>query len=261
MEFIYTIADRPVSQEYSNPYSDIFDPLKAAIFHRNSQNINEAFWLTFLAIHFGKNLKKGWKLVREFYGSLGNDNNIWTWDRITKNQDYFNNWININYISFSGSYGNHRKYETLKPEKKRSPSNVISTYIEWAGNNHERLIQDTRNNEINPRVAFEALYKSMSNVASFGRTAKFDYLTMIAKLELTNIEPGKTFMTGATGPVKGARLLFGNSAKANISCAILEHQLSILEQQLSLGKMGMQVLEDSLCNWQKSPSAYKHFRG
>ena len=41
-----------------------------------------------------------------------------------------------------------------------------------------------------PRKAFDILYHSMGAVASFGRTARFDYLTMIGKLGLAPIEPG-----------------------------------------------------------------------
>ena len=35
-------------------------------------------------------------------------------------------------------------------------------------------------------------------------------LTMVGKLQLANIEPGSTYMNGATGPLDGGRLLFGN---------------------------------------------------
>ena len=99
----------------------------------------------------------------------------------------------------------------------------------------------------------------MRSVGSFGRTARFDYLNMIAKLDLAKIEPGSTYMTGATGPLKGARLLFGApGAKAKPT------QLNawLIELDASLGlEMGLQVLEDALCNWQKSPARFKPFRG
>ena len=87
------------------------------------------------------------------------------------------------------------------------------------------------------------------------------FLLWWAKLGLVSIEPGSTFMQGSTGPVKGARLLFGGSTHAGIDCSTLEERLVNLEGDLSLGKMGMQVLEDALCNWQKSPEEYKLFRG
>jgi hypothetical protein len=81
---------------------------------------------------------------------------------------------------------------------------------------------------------------------------------MIGKLGLAEIVPGSTYMQGATGPVDGARLLFGGSKKADISRKSLNQRLVDLDSHLNVG---MQVLEDALCNWQKSPSQFKRFRG
>jgi hypothetical protein len=94
----------------------------------------------------------------------------------------------------------------------------------------------------------------MDAVASFGRTARFDYLTMVGKLGLAQIEPGSTYMQGSTGPLQGARLLFGEAASA----AALDAWLVELDGVLDVG---MQVLEDALCNWQKSPEKFIPFRG
>ena len=94
----------------------------------------------------------------------------------------------------------------------------------------------------------------MSAVARFGRTARFDYLTMVGKLGLAAIEPPSTYMEGSTGPVRGARLLFGGRENATT----LDSWLVELEAELHVG---MQVLEDALCNWQKSPNEFKPFRG
>jgi Alpha-glutamyl/putrescinyl thymine pyrophosphorylase clade 3 len=49
-------------------------------------------------------------------------------------------------------------------------------------------------------------------------------------------------------------LLFGG----HDSPALLDTKLVQLEAQL---EVGMQVLEDALCNWQKSPDRFKPFRG
>jgi hypothetical protein len=39
-------------------------------------------------------------------------------------------------------------------------------------------------NSSDPRKAFDFLFHSMDSVVAFGRTAKFDYLTMLGKLGL-----------------------------------------------------------------------------
>ena len=83
-------------------------------------------------------------------------------------------------------------------------------------------------------------------------------LTMIGKLDLAPIEPGSTYMEGATGPLKGARLLFFGTKDADIGRATLDQLAIQLESKIGVG---MQVIEDALCNWQKSPSKFKRFRG
>lgn len=98
----------------------------------------------------------------------------------------------------------------------------------------------------------------MGAVKRFGRTGKFDYLTMIAKVGISTIVADSTYMAEATGPLRGARLLFGGATSANISAAELEKKIQQLDAVLGVG---MQVLEDALCNWQKSPGHFVKFRG
>jgi hypothetical protein len=98
----------------------------------------------------------------------------------------------------------------------------------------------------------------MESVYRFGRLGKFDYLTMLGKLALAPVEPGSAYMTGATGPVAGARLLFSGDPKADLSALWLDARLVDLDAYLGVG---MQVLEDALCNWQKNPTRFRRFRG
>jgi hypothetical protein len=77
---------------------------------------------------------------------------------------------------------------------------------------------------------------------------------MLGKLKLAPMEPGSTYMTGATGPRSGAKLLFGKYP----STAELDAWLVELGDYIGIG---MQEMEDALCNWQKSPDAFRGFRG
>ena len=107
---------------------------------------------------------------------------------------------------------------------------------------------------------FDYLYHSMDSVKQFGRTAKFDYLTMVGKLGLAHISPGLSYLVKSTGPLAGARLLFDNNLQSTTNAALLDGYL--VELGTSLNQyFGMQVLEDSLCNWQKSPDHFIWFRG
>jgi Alpha-glutamyl/putrescinyl thymine pyrophosphorylase clade 3 len=102
------------------------------------------------------------------------------------------------------------------------------------------------------------LYESMSAVSRFGRLGKFDYLTMLGKLGISPINPDSAYLREATGPMMGARLLFLGDPTNSSADKQLDSRLVELD---GVVEVGMQVLEDSLCNWQKSPSQHIYFRG
>ncbi|MBK8522469.1 MAG: hypothetical protein IPL54_16980 [Chitinophagaceae bacterium] len=57
IKYVTTIAAMNMDQSVTDPTKKTFDPLKAAVWFKQNGNIEEAFWLTFLATHFGKNKK------------------------------------------------------------------------------------------------------------------------------------------------------------------------------------------------------------
>ncbi|MGH9895455.1 MAG: hypothetical protein ACREA0_26415, partial [bacterium] len=239
------------------------------VLRQRQGQIDEAFWLVFLSVYFGKNRRTGWRLARDVYGGFGSG--LWDWVRISSRPEDFRQWLAAHQATLRGGdgiarrFGNHRKYESLDASSPKGPcpAAAFESYVRWVAppRTHQMLIQEAqRQVGGNPRQAFDHLYRSMA-VASFGRTAKFDYLTMIGKLGLAPIEPGATYMHGATGPLSGARLLFGGRTTAPLRASDLEAWLVELEAHLRLGTHGMQVLEDALCNWQKSPRTFVPFRG
>lgn len=253
------------SEVCTHPMNIAFDPFKAAVYFKKHGNINEAFWMVFLGTHFGKNKNSKWELVKAIYGALNSENN-WTWERTSSDIDGFRRWLNENQQEIKGNngFGNHRKYQSLGAYNERGTGSTIASYVDWIGEkrDHLMMINDRFDNEIvnDPKRFFNALYKSLSYVKGFGRTAKFDFLTMVGKIELLKIIPNSTYMLEATGPKRGAKLLFGGNINFSINVRLLETYLQELEEHLNL-YFGMQVLEDSLCNWQKSPSNYVHFGG
>ena len=264
IEFVRLVGNRPLSTNRADPSSDAFDPLRAAILHQRAGRIDEAFWLIFIFVHFGKNRKTGWRLARDVYGALGG--HPWTWSRTSADPVAFQQWLATRQVTLAGfdgvarHFGNHRKYQSLDANSPSGTGAAFISYVAWVGQNrsHTTLMQQALTSCAgNPRQTFDYLYHSMSAVRSFGRTAKFDYLTMIGKLGLAPIEPGSTYMQGATGPVKGARLLFGDT-HGSLSLTELDSRLVQLDTELNVG---MQVHEDALCNWQKSPQMFRPFRG
>jgi len=259
IRYVNVIRDKSHDQSVCDPRTTSFDPLKAAAWHRSNDNNDEAFWLIFLAIHFGKNLRTGWGLVKGIYGSL-NNGAIWTWERVVNDPDAFETWIlnNLDGLKLSGKYGNHRKYESLKPGYL---NRTILSYINWIGQTHTNLVdQITDQGHGDARLMFRLAYQSMNAVFKFGRMGKFDYLCMVGKMGLISIEPDSMYMKEATGPKDGAKLLFDGDIKSATKVGILEDKVNQLEAKLNL-QYGMQIMEDALCNWQKSPDEFKHFAG
>ncbi|MCW5658874.1 MAG: hypothetical protein KIT60_14320 [Burkholderiaceae bacterium] len=259
VEYVKRIRSRTHSGLRADPASPIFDPLRAALLHFQSGEVDEAWWLVFLATHSGKHLHKGWRLSAELYGALGSKQR-WDWHAVSKTPTKFEAWLAENEGQFIGKFGNHRKYESLKPTDSGTGA-VVRSYVDWVrkAGSHEDLVKSAiKKVGPDPRALFAHLYDEMRNVKRFGRTARFDFLTMIAKVGLASIEADKAYLEGATGPLRGARLLFDGAIGSGSTAINLEARVAKLNTKVPLG---MQVWEDSMCNWQKSPSQYIAFRG
>jgi hypothetical protein len=245
-----------------DPASDLFDPILGAIIRKSSGDIEEAAWLTFLATHCGKHLELGWRLSRLLYAGAGRP---WTWSRVSANPAAFREWVSANQGNLApdgrAGFGNHRKYESLRPDSQRPTGRVVEVYARWVGaaGGHQALFDAvTAEAGGDSGRAFNILYQKANALLGFGRMGRFDFLTMLGKLELAKIEPSIPYMSGATGPQSGARLLFYARVNAKAKVADLDSIVADFGRYLGLG---MQVMEDSICNWQKSPGRFKAFRG
>lgn len=263
-EFVIRLRTADISAARCEPQAEIFDPIRGAAFRFRNGDTDEAFWLVFLATHFGKHLRDRWRLVRDIY--RGDRAGPWTFARFANNPGAFTAWLAERYEEWAADgisrrFGNHRKYETLRTDSARGTHVVLSSYLGWIGANrgHAGFLADAQSTvEDDPHALFDHLYHSMAQVQSFGRTARFDYLTMVGKLGLAPIEPGIPYLVGATGPLRGARLMFGGSVHAELSAKDLDQKVAALGKAVGFG---MQAAEDSLCNWQKSPNKFLAFRG
>jgi hypothetical protein len=262
IEFIFHIRDSKHTPERMDPQSSLFDPLKAAVLYSRLGNADEAYWLVFIAVHFGKHEKNGWRLARNIYGKLGGPGR-WDWATIVKDPSVFKTWLKANEGNLCKErFSNHRKYESLKADSVDGTAAIFESYVGWVlpfGSHQDMIRAIHQQVGQNPHDVFDFMYRSMDVVRRFGRLGRFDFLTMLGKLGISPIEPGSAYLWhNATGPKKGARLLFGGSAIADISPKTLDAYLILLDAQLHVG---MQALEDALCNWQKSPTNYQYFRG
>ncbi|MEX2410956.1 MAG: hypothetical protein WD607_06210 [Candidatus Paceibacterota bacterium] len=254
IEYCKLLTLKKFNKNISDPSKNGFNPIKASIYHFQNNNFDEALWLIFLTIYFGKAKPGRWNLIRAFYGGL-NLKYIWDWKTLTNNQKKFHRWIanEKNNLKSYGKFGNHRKYESLN-----HTSRSIDSYLNWVGANlsHKTKFDNIKNNiGNNPNDLFDYLFNDLSIVYRFGRMTKFDFLCMIGKLNFLRIEPRHPYLTNSTGPLSGSKLLFGK-----LPTRQLTDQLVTLGSYLNLPFV-MQILEDAICNWQKSPSNYTRFTG
>jgi hypothetical protein len=257
-EAYYKLVQRkPISARRANPNDPSFDAERAVAYHLQQGDVDEAAWLAFLMTHFARPEDTGWRRLQDVYGMLGAG--IWDWRTVSANPAAFISWIAANWRSVRGKFGNHRKYESLRGDAGRGTGTVVESYVRWVGRNgHARLFADiVRQAGNDPHAIFDALYRSL-DVKSFGRLAKFDYLSLIGRYSIAPIDAGSAYLSGATGPAKGARLLFDGRRDGPSSLRKLQVMLDALDADL---QVTMKVTEDALCNWQKRPAGFVHFKG
>lgn len=257
-EAYYKLLQRKqVAARRADPNDPKFDAERAVAHHIQSGNIDEAAWLVFLMTCIGRPADTGWLRLRDVYGKLGTG--TWDWASVSLNPATFTTWLSQNWTQVRGKFGNHRKYESLRPNARRNLGTIVENYVAWVGSaGHTPFFAAIIHRAGNdPNVIFDALYKAMT-VPSFGRLSKFDYLSLLGRYSIVPIVAGSAYLQGATGPLAGARLLFDGKTTGTSSENALQAKLDLLEGDLGVG---MAVLEDALCNWQKSPRKFVHFKG
>lgn len=263
--YVSRILARPHNVNVANPAEESFDPLKGAVFYLRRHDVDEAAWLVFLYVHFGRHARGGWRYARNVYGRLGNGS-LWNWHAVSGNPRHFRRWLADNEQAIKAGYprsgfGNHRKYISLDGTSDRGTGQAVESYVSWIGpqRSHGDLFRSALDEvESDAARAFDILYKSMDRVITFGRLAKFDYLSMIGELGIAAIEAGSTYLAHSSGPRLGAALLLNGNPTSSTNIEDLER--ATVELATALG-VNMQVMEDALCNWQKSPAKYLLFQG
>lgn len=261
VKYVDVLLGRDPNPLRADPRSDLFDPLRGAILRMRAGEVEEAFWLIFLFVHFGRHRVAGWRYAREVYG--GQAGALWTWAAVSADPRRFRRWLRTNEdriraIGGPHGFGNHRKYVSLSAESDTGTGAAVESYIQWTGKSRSHVeTVDTaiREAERDCARAFDILFRSMKSVVTFGRLGRFDYLCMLSKLGLAGIKPGSLYLAGATGPLTGARMLLGD---LKLSAQDANARILEIDRHLLLGP---QILEDALCNWQKSPKSFKPFRG
>lgn len=173
VEYVSAISKRKISACRVDPSDKIFDPLKAAIVYQRAGDVEEAIWLVFLFVHFGKHAKAGWRYVREIYGRL-DDGKLWDWKSVSANVPEFRKWLNDNVGNLRRDgvprgFGNHRKYQSLDAYSKNGTGAAVESYVEWVcppRTQQQLLVEACLKAKADSRKAFSCLYDSMNSVVS-----------------------------------------------------------------------------------------------
>jgi Alpha-glutamyl/putrescinyl thymine pyrophosphorylase clade 3 len=248
----------PIGANRADPHSDSFEAELGVAYLLQQNAFDEAAWLIFLMVYLAKPADGGWLRLRDIYGQLGDGR--WDWAAVSLDPVGFEKWLAANWQAVRGKFGNHRKYESLRPDASRAMGPSVANYVRWvnAAGGHQLLFSQTVLNAGNdPHTIFDAFYHSLP-VKGFGRLGRFDWVSMLSRYRFIPAEAGSAYLNTATGPKSGLRLLFTGNANANTRPKTLQQWLDDLDADLCVG---MEVLEDSICNWQKKPIEFEHFKG
>lgn len=261
LRYIARLREMSLSPAALDGASSGFDPLKGAILKSRGGDHDEACWLVLLSVHFGRNRRTEWQLAGDFYGQLG-QGGAWDWATTSADVIGMRGWLDTNLSALKargGRFGNHRKYQSLDPWTPTGTGQVLASYVDWVGpGTHMRRFAEVTMAAATPQQRFAALCRSVGAVAGFGRVAQFDFVTMLGKIGLADVEADCAHLAGATGPLAGTRQLLDGSPASASRALTLEARLAPIKDALGVS---FDVLEDAICNWQKSPKDFVPFRG
>ncbi len=207
-------------------------------------DLDEAVWRGFLAGHFGRASTEDPGVVvssAKFLMGFGQQP-YWTWGRISSNPESLRIWLLEHHVELrSLSYGNHRKYESQKPEILYR---VFRSFLDWvAENGGPPTVAFRLEVEESPESKFRLLFKSVGSIFRFRRTGTFDLLSLMGGMGLLPVRADSCYLRGSTGPMKGALKLWGRRPP---------RELSLLADATAKAlDIPYDIFEDALCMWQK----------
>lgn len=139
-----------------------------------------------------------------------------------------------------------------KNKNALTPNGVDSRlYIAWikTAGSHAQLFQNAIVQcQGQPTIAFDQLYISMNEHASFKRQIKLDYLCMIGHLKIAGIEPGQFYFSDVLSLKKVTRRLFSGHPSARIPLSEL-NELAVALAGFLGPPFSIAVLYQALMDW------------
>lgn len=237
------------AEEQSSSYFHTFVPF--VLCQRPSLSSEDKAWFLYLATYFGKSAKSKWELFKRAAFDL--DNNLISVSTVLRDREKY--YRHLHHIDFfrNATFSNHRKYTVKKLEG-------YNGFIKSANHFLDNLLMFVPPNDI----SFDEMYRLSLEIPNFGRMAAFDFTASFCKCDLNVEEPKSMYLINSTGPLAGlgdflalsGKKIFSKEEKVKLGNNLLNWFLSN-----SHIYMVAQVLEDAICNWQKSPRKYVRYFG
>ncbi|WP_019671990.1 alpha-glutamyl/putrescinyl thymine pyrophosphorylase clade 3 protein [Psychrobacter lutiphocae] len=251
---IEALFNQPLSQTCCDPKSPDFDPIKAIVRIKDI-DYDEACWLSFLLIYTNDSAESDWAFMRLLYNGIGLTAPRLTWQFITEQTLSLQDSLQQLAKALAAhdpkpKFGHHRAYESLA----QLPA-VFHSYIAFITEQggHKALFKPHKTLKPNKKVIakqayFQTLYSLIRNIYRFGRLSTFEYLCLVGKMGLADVAPDSCYIAEASGPKRGAKLLFGMLTNEQLD----NHAVGLADYL----DVGYQQMEAAICHWQKSPQRY-----
>lgn len=192
-----------------------------------------------------------WAFIRKLYGAEGLGlKTALTWEVVNEAPDLLNERLDALVKILAEShpkpkFGHHRAYELFK--------HLPMVYINYIGlineqGGHEAMFR-LQDQPVDCTDYFKTRYDLIKNIIyRFGRLSTFEFLCLLGKMDLADVAPDSCYIAEASGPKRGARLLFGILNNEQLD----EHAVHLADHL----NVSYQEMEAALCHWQKSPNRF-----
>ncbi len=165
---------------------------------RDSGDLDEAVWRTFLAAHFGRDSAEPTK-PNQLFSALRllcgfGSSPVWTWQHVSANSPPFRRWLVDHSVDLKMlAFGNHRKYESNTPAAIWKVIYSFITLAQEFGGPLD-LVSIGPAESADSDGQFDHLYRRLSPIWHFGRTGRFDFLVLLNDLKLISIQPSSCYL-------------------------------------------------------------------
>jgi hypothetical protein len=217
---------------------------------RSDLSLNNRLWIIYVATYFGKSNKSKWTLFER--ATFNKKKSILLFDEIKLDLNKYFKYLSSFDFFENCNYSNHRKFTAKNLLKK----NGVFESMEYFTNNIDKYSSVEK-------MDFHTMYKLSQKIPNFGRLAGFDFSSSLVKCSFNIEEPKSMYAEHSTGPLDAIGLILkltNNSASATSRKKLCTDLMQWFLDNSDIFMIG-QVLEDSICNWQKNTVNYIRYSG